>query len=110
MQFRYSYQPFKWLPLPFNRRLNRIVLKCLTHFDKSVMGSEGTAGKSWFKGQVTIPKAMRDALKLEAGSKVCFVLEGDKLVVRRWFDALAVFRRVANAGTSIDLIDLDKAA
>jgi len=48
------------------------------------------------RGQVTIPKAMRDALKLEPGSEVYFALEGDKLVVRRWFDAVAVFERAAH--------------
>lgn len=48
------------------------------------------------KGQVTIPKTMRDALKLEPGSEVYFVVEGDRLIVRRWFDAVAVFERIAH--------------
>jgi AbrB family looped-hinge helix DNA binding protein len=47
------------------------------------------------RGQVTIPKGMREALKIEPGSKVTFRLEGDKLVVMRLFDAVAVFERIA---------------
>jgi AbrB family looped-hinge helix DNA binding protein len=47
------------------------------------------------RGQVTIPKAMREALKIETGSKVTFRLEGEKLVVRRFFDAVAIFKRIA---------------
>jgi len=47
------------------------------------------------RGQVSIPKAMREALKIEPGSKVTFRLEGDKLVVRGLFDAVAVFKRIA---------------
>ncbi len=57
------------------------------------------------KGQVTIPKAMRDALKLEPGSQVYFVLEDNKLIVRRWFDAVAVFRKIARSGPSVSEID-----
>ncbi|HZM96227.1 MAG TPA: AbrB/MazE/SpoVT family DNA-binding domain-containing protein [Vicinamibacterales bacterium] len=33
------------------------------------------------KGQVTIPKAVRDHLKLETGARVEFVIEGDGTVV-----------------------------
>lgn len=47
------------------------------------------------KGQVTIPKEMREALKIEHGSTVMFTLDGDKLIVKRFFDAVAVFRRIA---------------
>jgi AbrB family looped-hinge helix DNA binding protein len=47
------------------------------------------------KGQVVIPRAMRKALKIEAGSKVIFRLEGDKLILKRYFDAVAVFERIA---------------
>ena len=35
------------------------------------------------KGQVTIPKAVRDHLKLETGARVDFVIEGDGTVVLR---------------------------
>ncbi len=47
------------------------------------------------KGQVTIPKSIRVALKIKSGSEVTFWLEGDKIVIRPFFDALAVFRRIA---------------
>ena len=58
------------------------------------------------KGQVVIPRAMRKALKIEPGSKVKFTLEDDKLILKKpAFDALAVFRRVARSGKSVDEID-----
>ncbi|MGA2385053.1 MAG: AbrB/MazE/SpoVT family DNA-binding domain-containing protein [Candidatus Bathyarchaeia archaeon] len=57
------------------------------------------------KGQVTIPKEMREALKIEPGSTVTFTVEGDKLIVRRFFDAVAVFRKVARSGKSVSRID-----
>ncbi len=47
------------------------------------------------KGQVIIPKAMRKALKIEPGSKVLFKLEDDKIILKRYFDAVAVFERIA---------------
>ena len=48
------------------------------------------------KGQVVIPRAMRKALKIEPGSKVRFILEDDRLIVKKPdFDAVAVFRRIA---------------
>lgn len=34
------------------------------------------------KGQVTVPKAVREKLDLEAGSKIVFIQVGDDLVVR----------------------------
>lgn len=36
------------------------------------------------KGQVTIPKALRQQLGLGRGSRVCFELVGDHLEVRPW--------------------------
>lgn len=56
------------------------------------------------RGQVTIPKAMREALKMKPGSAVTLRIEGDKLVVEP-FDAVAVFRRIAREGPSIDEVD-----
>jgi len=47
------------------------------------------------KGQVVIPKAMRKALNIEPGSKVSFRLEEDKIIIKKYFDAVAVFRRIA---------------
>lgn len=34
------------------------------------------------KGQVTVPKSVRDKLELETGSKIVFIQVGDDLVVR----------------------------
>ncbi len=48
---------------------------------------------------------MRRALKIEPGSKVVFRLEGDKIILKRYFDAEAVFKRIAketNYNTEID--------
>jgi AbrB family looped-hinge helix DNA binding protein len=58
------------------------------------------------KGQVVIPRAIRKALKIEPGSKVTFTLQDDKAILEKpAFDALAVFRRVARSGKSVDEID-----
>lgn len=40
------------------------------------------------KGQVTIPKAVRDALSLEEGDRVVFRVEGDRAVLARSPDLL----------------------
>ena len=34
------------------------------------------------KGQVTVPKAIRERLKLKTGDRLDFVIEGDKVVLR----------------------------
>lgn len=35
------------------------------------------------KGQVTIPKEIRDALELRAGDRVVFLVEGDRIIIRK---------------------------
>jgi antitoxin PrlF len=42
------------------------------------------------KGQVTIPKAVRDALGIKAGDEVIFRVEGDRAVLARTPDFLAL--------------------
>lgn len=56
------------------------------------MQKEVKVGK---KGQVVIPKAMRTALKIEPCSKVIFTLENNKVIIKPFFDAVAVFQRIA---------------
>ncbi|MES1157481.1 MAG: AbrB/MazE/SpoVT family DNA-binding domain-containing protein [Haliangium ochraceum] len=34
------------------------------------------------KGQVTVPKVIRDLLKIETGDRLDFVIEGDRIVLR----------------------------
>ena len=57
------------------------------------------------KGLDVIPRAIRKALKIELGSKVLFKLEGDKIILKRYFDAAAVFERIAKSGISVSKID-----
>jgi len=56
-------------------------------------------------GQVIVPKAMRKALKIEPGSKVLFRLDSDKIILKRYFDAVAVFERIAKSDKSVSKID-----
>lgn len=59
--------------------------------------TEEKAYKLTSKGQVTIPKAIRDALGLDPGDAVEFEIgEDGKVQLRRAFDAQA-FRRAAEA-------------
>ncbi|MCL4430620.1 MAG: AbrB/MazE/SpoVT family DNA-binding domain-containing protein [Chloroflexi bacterium] len=66
------------------------------------MQKEVKVGK---KGQVVIPKAMRTALKIEACSKVTFRLEDNKIIIKPFFDAVAVFQRVAQESKHNEKID-----
>jgi AbrB family looped-hinge helix DNA binding protein len=49
-----------------------------------------TAATVTSKGQVTIPKAVRDALGIKAGDEVIFRVEGDRAVLARTPDFLAL--------------------
>jgi len=35
------------------------------------------------KGQVTIPKEIRDALELRAGDRIIFFLEGERIIIKK---------------------------
>ncbi|MDD7812795.1 AbrB/MazE/SpoVT family DNA-binding domain-containing protein [Mycobacterium sp. CSUR Q5927] len=48
------------------------------------------AAKLTSKGQVTVPKAVREALGLKAGDEVLFRVEGDRAVLARTPDFLAL--------------------
>lgn len=47
------------------------------------------------KGQITVPKAVRDALRLEEGDRVVFRVEGDRAVLARTPDLLALAGSIA---------------
>lgn len=54
------------------------------------------------RGQITLPKAIRDALRLEKGTQLKVELEGDRIVLRKSVDdaishALGRFRLVGFA-------------
>ena len=53
------------------------------------------AAKLTSKGQVTVPKAVRDALELEAGDMVVFRVEGDRAVLARTPDLLSLAGSIA---------------
>ena len=42
------------------------------------------------KGQITLPKSVREALALEEGDRVVFRVEGDRAVLARTADLLAL--------------------
>lgn len=44
---------------------------------------EVSVGSVTTKGQVTIPKEVRDALGLREGDRVLFILEGERAVIRK---------------------------
>jgi len=48
------------------------------------------AAKVTSKGQVTVPKAVRDALGIKEGDKVVFRVEGNRTVLTRTPDFLAL--------------------
>jgi antitoxin PrlF len=47
------------------------------------------------KGQVTVPRAVREALNLSEGDRVTFRVEGDRAVLARTPDLLSLARSVA---------------
>ena len=81
--------------------------KCLLYFcitcGETLLEEERKVGP---KGQVVIPRAMRKALKIEPGSKIIVRLEDDKLILKKpFFDAVAVFERIAKSGKSVSKVD-----
>ncbi len=57
------------------------------------------------KGQVVIPRALRKALKIHPGSKVVFILEGDRIVLKKpKVDSVALMEGIARKGPSVKRI------
>jgi antitoxin PrlF len=52
------------------------------------------AAKVTSKGQVTVPKAVRDALGLKVGDEVIFRVEGNRAVLARTPDFLSLARTI----------------
>ncbi len=58
------------------------------------------------KGQVVIPKNLREALKIGPGSEIIFRLEGDHVVLEReTADPLETFGTISRKGKSISKIN-----
>jgi len=54
------------------------------------------------KGQVVIPKVLRNAFKIGPGTEVTFSIEAEKIVLRATrTDAADVFERIARSGRTI---------
>ena len=51
------------------------------------------------KGQVTVPKAVRDALGIEVGDEVIFRVQGNRAVMARTADFLALAGSIAVPAT-----------
>jgi AbrB family looped-hinge helix DNA binding protein len=56
-------------------------------------------------GQIVIPKAMRQALKIQPGSTLTLKIEQGKIIIKPFFDAVAVFKRVTQAIACNEEID-----
>lgn len=55
------------------------------------------------KGQVVIPKVLREAFKIGPGTEVTFSVEADGIVIRATrTDAADVFEKIAKTGKSVD--------
>lgn len=61
------------------------------------------------KGQVVIPKELRNALRIEPGDEVTFWLDGDHVAVRRAASQRPLYGRFAGVGSADDLL-ADRAA
>ncbi|MEY3767576.1 MAG: hypothetical protein RLZZ11_646 [Cyanobacteriota bacterium] len=70
------------VPGAIGRTAAPLVLLGNTRFDPTVEPSAACSMTS--KGQVTIPKALRQQLGLGRGSRICFELVGDHIELRPW--------------------------
>lgn len=63
------------------------------------------------KGQVTIPVEVRRELKIEAGSKLEFILEGEGTfkVIPRKLSVMSLLGSIPSAGKIVSLEEMDEA-
>ena len=61
---------------------SRLTLVLLSNTRLGLAANASSTGSMTSKGQVTIPKALRQQLGLARGSRVCFELVGDHIEVR----------------------------
>jgi len=103
---RFESRPVSLLHAQFSRRAWRRVLLHVVREFKSGLYREGGVIEIRMrvgpKGQVVIPKVLRDALRIGPGSEVSFTVEGEKVVLRASrTDVVDAFERIAKAGKSI---------
>lgn len=69
------------------------------------------AAKITSKGQITVPKEVRDALGLRAGDRVTFIVQGDGTVVMapQKLDIRDLFGSVKTRVSGVTLEDMERA-
>ena len=61
------------------------------------------------KGQTTLPKAVRDALGLEAGDKVRYVILGEGVMIRPVRSTSRLYGSLRYDGPPVSLEDMERA-
>ena len=60
------------------------------------------------KGQIVIPKNIREMFGIKPKTKMVFEVEDDKIILRKVGSVIDDFQRIAESGPSISKIDVDK--
>ena len=61
------------------------------------------------KGQTTLPKAVREALSVEAGDKVCYIVHGYEVRIRKVKHIGRLFGALKYDGPPVSLQDMERA-
>ena len=61
------------------------------------------------KGQTTLPKAVREALSVEAGDKVRYIVHGDEVRIRKVKQIGRLFGALKYDGPPVSLQDMERA-